>query len=119
MKTSESSSSRYLGNPLSVLRAIDGIARDQPKPSGPFPDAESYVSDSCGPKPERAGLVAIGSDMDAVPCDRIRSKLLTDAPNRSAALGEIDRRKRRALGEEPASRPATGVFSCRSTTTFA
>ena len=37
MKTSDSSASWYLGNPLSVLRVIDGRERDQPNPNGPLP----------------------------------------------------------------------------------
>jgi hypothetical protein len=41
MKTSDSSASWYLGNPLSVLRVIEGSERFQPKPNGPLPAPES------------------------------------------------------------------------------
>ena len=67
MKTSESALSRYWGRPLSVLRVIEGRERLQPNPNGPLPAPESYDSESCGPKPERPGLVAIGTDMEPVP----------------------------------------------------
>src|SRR4249920_4210989 len=46
---------------------MDGSERLQPKPNGPLPAPESYESDSCGPKPERPGLVAIGTDIEPVP----------------------------------------------------
>src|SRR5207248_2855965 len=63
----DSSLSRYCGRPLSVLRVMVGSARFQPKPKGPLPAPESYDSASCGPKPERPGLVAIGTVMEPVP----------------------------------------------------
>src|SRR5689334_19668027 len=44
-----------------------GSERLQPRPNGPFPAAESYASDSCGPNPERPGDVAIGTVMEPVP----------------------------------------------------
>ena len=67
MKTSESRASKYLGSPLSVFRVIEGSERLQPKPNGPLPAPESYESESCGPKPERPGLVAIGTLIEPVP----------------------------------------------------
>src|SRR5438477_11463497 len=44
-----------------------GRERAHPKPKGPFPAPESYESESCGPKPERPGLVAMGTIMEPVP----------------------------------------------------
>src|SRR5438477_9178805 len=44
-----------------------GRERAHPKPKGPFPAPESYESESCGPKPERPGLVAMGTVMEPVP----------------------------------------------------
>src|SRR6266567_535012 len=44
-----------------------GKERVHPKPKGPLPEPESYESDNCGPKPERPGLVAIGTLIDPVP----------------------------------------------------
>src|SRR5215813_12501388 len=67
MKTSDSSISWYFGRPFSVFLVIKGSARLQPKPNGPLPAPESYDRASCGPKPERPGLVAIGTVMDPVP----------------------------------------------------
>src|SRR5258706_13125925 len=67
MKTSDSSRSWYFGNPLSVLRVMEGRERFQPNPKALLPAPESYESNSCGPKPERLGLVASGTDMDPVP----------------------------------------------------
>src|SRR5262245_40620661 len=67
MKTSDSAVSWYRGNPLSVFRVIEGRERLQPNPNGPFPAPESYESASCGPKPERPGLVAIGTVIEPVP----------------------------------------------------
>src|SRR2546421_11904006 len=67
MNTSDSSASRYSGNPFSVLRVIAGKERFQPRPKGPLPAPESYESESCGPKPERPGLVAMGTVMEPVP----------------------------------------------------
>src|SRR6266702_5962875 len=67
MYTSDSSASRYRGKPLSVLRVIAGRERFQPRPKGPLPAPESYESESCGPKPERPGLVAMGTVMEPVP----------------------------------------------------
>src|SRR5258708_14995869 len=66
-KTSDSSASWYLGKPLSVLRVIEGSERRQPRPNGPLPAPESYASESCGPKPERPGLIARGTDTVPVP----------------------------------------------------
>ena len=57
----------YWGRPLSVLRVMAGRERLQPKPKGPLPAPESYESESCGPKPERPGLVAMGTVSDPVP----------------------------------------------------
>src|SRR6266404_7974607 len=71
MKTSDSAASSYCGRPLSVLRVIAGSERLQPKPNAPLPDPESYESDNCGPKPDRPGLVAIGTDIEPVPLARL------------------------------------------------
>jgi hypothetical protein len=46
---------------------MDGSESDHPKPKGPLPDPESYESESCGPNPERPGLVGIGTAIDPVP----------------------------------------------------
>src|SRR6266699_6980111 len=67
MYTSDSSASQYCGSPLSVLRVMAGMERAHPKPKGPLPEPESYESESCGPKPERPGLVARGTVMEPVP----------------------------------------------------
>src|SRR5690349_11315714 len=67
MNSSESAASRYSGRPLSVLRVIDGRDRLQPKPNAPLPAPESYERESCGPNPDRPGLVAIGTDIEPVP----------------------------------------------------
>src|SRR6266480_5019298 len=67
MKTSDSSLSRYCGRPLSVLRVMAGSVRCQPKPKAPLPAPESYERESCGPKSERPGLVAMGTVMEPVP----------------------------------------------------
>jgi hypothetical protein len=67
IKTSDSSASWYGGRPLSVLRVIEGRDGVQPTPNGQLPAPESWESDSCGPKPERAGLVAMGTVIEAVP----------------------------------------------------
>src|SRR5947207_686549 len=67
MKTSDSSTSRYCGKPLSVFRLMEGSERLHPKPNGPLPAPESYESESCGPKPERPGLVAMGTLIEPVP----------------------------------------------------
>src|SRR5438045_6405852 len=66
-KMSDSCPSTYRGSPLSVLRVIEASAKFQPKPNTPFPAPESYEMDNCGPKPERPGLVAIGTDIEPVP----------------------------------------------------
>jgi hypothetical protein len=39
----------------------------QPNPNGPLPAPESYDSESWGPKPERPGLVAMGTVIELVP----------------------------------------------------
>src|SRR5215207_9693576 len=44
-----------------------GIEKLQPNPNGPLPEPESYERESWGPKPERPGLVAIGTLMEPVP----------------------------------------------------
>src|SRR5438876_11331349 len=44
-----------------------GSDRLHPKPKVPLPDPESYASESCGPKPERPGLVASGTVIVPVP----------------------------------------------------
>src|SRR5205814_10360713 len=67
MNTSDSSASWYWGKPLSVFRVMEGSERLQPKPNGPLPAPESYESESCGPKPDRPGLVAMGTLIDPVP----------------------------------------------------
>src|SRR5262245_30776917 len=67
MKTSDSSASSYFGKPFSVFRVMDGRDKLQPKPYGTLPAAESYERASCGPKPERPGLVAIGTVIEPVP----------------------------------------------------
>src|SRR5215472_822970 len=67
MKTSDSSPSRYCGRPLSVLRVIAGTPRLQPKPKGPFPEAESYCKRNGGVKPDRPWLSGSGTVMPAVP----------------------------------------------------
>src|SRR5215468_6553930 len=46
---------------------MEGSERLQPKPNGPLPAPESYESASCGPKPERPGLTARGTDIEPVP----------------------------------------------------
>src|SRR5216684_6342768 len=46
---------------------MDGNERCQPNPKGPLPEPESYVSESCGPKPERPGDAAMGTDIEPVP----------------------------------------------------
>ena len=46
---------------------MDGSERLQPKPKGPLPDPESYESESCGLKPERPGVVKIGTLRELVP----------------------------------------------------
>src|SRR3954463_15910168 len=43
----------------------------QPKPNGPLPTPESYDRESCGPKPERPGLVAIWIVSEPVPVTRL------------------------------------------------
>ena len=53
--------------PLLVFLVIEGRERVHPKPNGPFPDPESYVSESDGPNPDRPGLVKIGTLRDPVP----------------------------------------------------
>src|SRR6266498_4633592 len=67
IKTSDSSASSYLGKPLSVWRVMQGREMLQPKPNGPFAAPESYESESCGPEPDRLGLVAMGIVIDPVP----------------------------------------------------
>src|SRR5262245_1253462 len=67
VKTSASGESRYCGRPLSVFREMTGTDKLQPNPNGPLPAPESYASDNWGPKPERPGLVAIGTVNEAVP----------------------------------------------------
>lgn len=57
----------FPGSPLSVLRVMAGSDRLHPKPNGPLPEPESYDSESCGPKPKRPGLVAIGTVIEPVP----------------------------------------------------
>jgi hypothetical protein len=49
------------------LRVTDGDDNDQPNPNGPFPRPESYESANWGPKPDRPGLVGIGTDIEPVP----------------------------------------------------
>ena len=49
------------------MRVIEGRERLQPNPNGPLPAPESYDRDSCGPKPERPGEVAIGTVIEPVP----------------------------------------------------
>jgi len=46
---------------------MEGSERFQPRPKGPLPAPESYDNDSWGPKPERPGLVAMGTDIEPVP----------------------------------------------------
>src|SRR5690348_11420087 len=46
---------------------MEGTERLQPSPKGPLPAPESYVSVSCGPKPDRPGLVKMGTVIDPVP----------------------------------------------------
>src|SRR5215468_12036535 len=46
---------------------MEGSERLQPKPNGPLPAPESYESASCGPKPERPGLTARGTDIEPLP----------------------------------------------------
>lgn len=52
--------------PLAVLRVIVGREIVQPKPKGPLPFPELYVTDNWGSNP-LAGLTAIGMDIVAVP----------------------------------------------------
>src|SRR5439155_12979774 len=74
MKTSDSSASWYWGKPLSVFRVIEGSERLHPNPNGPLPAPESYESESCGPKPDRPGLVAMGTLMGPVPVTGLAAK---------------------------------------------
>jgi hypothetical protein len=67
INTSDSSASWYLGKPLSVFRVIEGSDKVQPNPNGQLPAPESYERESCGPNPERPGLVATGTVIDPVP----------------------------------------------------
>src|SRR6185436_13951106 len=46
---------------------MEGRDRFQPHPKKPLPAPESYESASCGPNPERPGLVAIGTVIEPVP----------------------------------------------------
>src|SRR5215213_8343566 len=46
---------------------MKGSDRFHPRPNGPLPAAELYESETCGPKPPRLGLVAIGTDKEPVP----------------------------------------------------
>src|SRR5207244_11761958 len=67
MRPSVSSRSRYSGRPLSVVQVKAGSVRGQPKPNAPLPAPEAHERESCGPKPERPGLVAMGTVMEPVP----------------------------------------------------
>src|SRR5262249_51687810 len=64
---SHSAPSASIGSPFSVLREIDGSDRLHPNPNGLLPVAESYERESCGPKPDRPGEVAIGTDIAPAP----------------------------------------------------
>jgi hypothetical protein len=56
-----------LGKPLSALQVMEEMERPQLHPDGLFPAPESQESKSCGPKPERPGLVLIGMLSELVP----------------------------------------------------
>src|SRR6185437_13302958 len=66
-KTSESSASRYLGSALDVFLVIDAIESVQPRPKGPLPPPESYLSSRLGANPCRPGETEIGTERDAAP----------------------------------------------------
>ena len=59
--------------------------------TGRCPHPSRSSSDSCGPKPDRPGLVAIGTRQRAGAGDRVGGELLADAADRAAALGQADR----------------------------
>src|SRR5262245_52971803 len=63
--------------PLSVRRVIEGCCCVHPMPNTPLPLPESYEIVSCGPKPERPGLVGIGTARDAVPVTGFAVNLLS------------------------------------------
>src|SRR5260370_41973223 len=95
MKTSDSATSSYCGNPLSVLRVIAGRERLQPKPNGPLPAPESYESGNCGPKPDRPGLVAIVTAIEPVPLARLTPNFsprlrIAPPPLGSVSVGALD-----------------------------
>jgi len=46
---------------------MDGSERLQPRPNGPFPEFELYVSEIDGLNPERQGGVNMGSSREAIP----------------------------------------------------
>lgn len=54
---------------------MDSSERFQPKPNGPFPEPESYESESCGPKPERPDEENIGMLSDPVPVTGFAAKI--------------------------------------------
>ena len=64
---SDSSLSWYRGMPLSVRRVIEGCGWLHPIPNTPLPLPESYATVSCGPNPERPGLVGMGTLSEPVP----------------------------------------------------
>ena len=60
-------SSRYRGNRLPVLRAIDTSERRHPNPKGSLPSPESSVSASDGPQAVRLGEKDWGTLSEAAP----------------------------------------------------
>jgi hypothetical protein len=53
------------------LPVMAGSERLRPKPYGPLPAPEPYESESYGPKPERPGLVVIGTLIEPIPVTRL------------------------------------------------
>ena len=75
--------------PSPVLRTMDGSERLQPKSKGPLPDPESYDSESCGPKPERPGVVKIGTLRELVAVTGLEYLVIIGPPNKAAYCREI------------------------------
>ena len=67
MKTSDFVAIPVSRQSLVGLRVMDGCGRLQPTPKGPLPVPESYDKESCGPNPDRPGLMAIGRVIEPVP----------------------------------------------------
>src|SRR4051812_18708766 len=65
-----------------------GKARLQPKPNTPLPAPESYESVRLGPKPERPGVVAIGTLIAAVPVTGLAANF-SPRPRIEPPLGNV------------------------------